>query len=329
MQKSGGVKGGGSLDIVEIKEAIDKAIENYLYEKEPSKLYEAVKYLPFAGGKRLRPLIACLACEAVGGNFVKALPLAVALELIHTFTLVHDDIMDKDEERRGMPSVHVKFGENTAILAGDTLFAKAFEVASAIKNAEIAKKILRNLSIMAKEICEGQQLDIEFEEMEYVEENQFLEMIEKKTARMFEHAAMGGAIIGEGNEKEVKALQKYGKNLGMAFQIWDDCLDVIGKDIGKPVGSDIREGKKTLLYIYAYEKAENKDWLRYYGKEDASDEEVQKIIKFFEVIGAIKYAKEKARKYAKEAIDALKILPESEAKKELIKLAEFAVEREK
>jgi len=317
------------LDIVEIKEAIDKAIENYLYEKEPSNLYEAVKYLPFAGGKRLRPLIACLACEAVGGNFVNALPLAVALELIHTFTLVHDDIMDKDEERRGMPAVHVKFGENTAILAGDTLFAKAFEVASAIKDAEIAKKILRNLAIMAKEICEGQQLDIEFEEMEYVEESQFLEMIEKKTARMFEQAAMGGAIVGKGKKEEIEALQKYGLNLGMAFQIWDDCLDVIGKDIGKPVGSDIREGKKTLLYIYAYEKAENKEWLKYYGKEDANDEEVQKIIKFFEEIGAIEYAKEKAREYSKKAIDALKILPESEAKKELIKLSEFAIERKK
>ena len=317
------------MDIVEIKEAIDKAIENYLYEKEPSNLYEAVKYLPFAGGKRLRPLIACLACEAVGGNFVNALPLAVALELIHTFTLVHDDIMDKDEERRGMPAVHVKFGENTAILAGDTLFAKAFEVASAIKDAEIAKKILRNLAIMAKEICEGQQLDIEFEEMEYVEESQFLEMIEKKTARMFEQAAMGGAIVGKGKKEEIEALQKYGLNLGMAFQIWDDCLDVIGKDIGKPVGSDIREGKKTLLYIYAYEKAENKEWLKYYGKEDANDEEVQKIIKFFEEIGAIEYAKEKAREYSKKAIDALKILPESEAKKELIKLSEFAIERKK
>lgn len=317
------------MDIVEIKEAIDKAIENYLYEKEPSNLYEAVKYLPFAGGKRLRPLIACLACEAVGGNFVNALPLAVALELIHTFTLVHDDIMDKDEERRGMPAVHVKFGENTAILAGDTLFAKAFEVASASKDAEIAKKILRNLAIMAKEICEGQQLDIEFEEMEYVEESQFLEMIEKKTARMFEQAAMGGAIVGRGKKEEIEALQKYGLNLGMAFQIWDDCLDVIGKDIGKPVGSDIREGKKTLLYIYAYEKAENKEWLKYYGKEDANDEEVQKIIKFFEEIGAIEYAKEKAREYSKKAIDALKILPESEAKKELIKLSEFAIERKK
>ena len=317
------------MDIIEIKEAINKAIENYLYEKEPSNLYEAVKYLPFAGGKRLRPLIACLACEAVGGNFVNALPLAVALELIHTFTLVHDDIMDKDEERRGMPAVHVKFGESTAILAGDTLFAKAFEVASAIKDAEIAKKILRNLAIMAKEICEGQQLDIEFEEMEYVEESQFLEMIEKKTARMFEQAAMGGAIVGRGKKEEIEALQKYGLNLGMAFQIWDDCLDVIGKDIGKPVGSDIREGKKTLLYIYAYEKAENKEWLKYYGKEDANDEEVQKIIKFFEEIGAIEYAKEKAREYSKKAIDALKILPESEAKKELIKLSEFAIERKK
>lgn len=317
------------MDIIEIKEAINKAIENYLYEKEPSNLYEAVKYLPFAGGKRLRPLIACLACEAVGGNFVNALPLAVALELIHTFTLVHDDIMDKDEERRGMPAVHVKFGESTAILAGDTLFAKAFEVASAIKDAEIAKKILRNLAIMAKEICEGQQLDIEFEEMEYVEESQFLEMIEKKTARMFEQAAMGGAIVGRGKREEIEALQKYGLNLGMAFQIWDDCLDVIGKDIGKPVGSDIREGKKTLLYIYAYEKAENKEWLKYYGKEDANDEEVQKIIKFFEEIGAIEYAKEKAREYSKKAIDALKILPESEAKKELIKLSEFAIERKK
>jgi len=317
------------MDVVEIKEVIDKAIENYLYEKEPSMLYEAVKHLPFAGGKRLRPIIACLACEAVGGNFVKALPFAVALELIHTFTLVHDDIMDKDEERRGMPAVHVKFGENTAILAGDTLFAKAFEVASAIKDAEIAKKILRNLAIMAKEICEGQQLDVEFEKMECIEEKQFLEMIEKKTAKMFEQAAIGGAIIGKGNEKEIEALRIYGLNLGMAFQIWDDCLDVIGKDIGKPIGSDIREGKKTLLYIYAYKNSPSKEWLKNYGKADASNEEVQKIIEFFEEVGAIDYAKKKAREYAAKAIEALGEIKESEAKKELMKMAEFAVEREK
>lgn len=318
------------MDILkEIKEAVDKAIENYLYEKEPHLLYEAVRYLPSAGGKRLRPIIACLACEAVGGNFIKAIPFAVALELIHTFTLIHDDIMDKDEERRGMPSVHKKFGENIAILAGDALFAKAFETASFINDASVAKRILHNLAIMAKEICEGQEMDINFEKLDYVDERLFLEMIEKKTAKMFEHASMGGAIIGGGNEEEIFALQTYGRNLGMAFQIWDDCLDVIGKNIGKPVGSDIREGKKTLLYIYAYINSENKEWLKNYGNENASDEEVQEIIKFFEEIGAIDYAKKKAREFSNEAIKALNKLKESQAKKKLIELAEFAIEREK
>ncbi len=317
------------MDIVEIREAVDKAIENYLYEKEPSRLYEAVKYLPFAGGKRLRPVIACLACEAVGSDFTKAIPFAVALELVHTFTLVHDDIMDKDEERRGKPAVHVKFGENAAILAGDALFAKAFEVASYTKDAGVAKKILRNLAIMAKEICEGQEMDISFEERESIEEREFLEMIEKKTARMFEHAAMGGAIIGGGKKEEIEALRKYGLNLGMAFQIWDDCLDVIGKDIGKPVGSDIREGKKTLLYIYAYKNSSSREWLKNYGKEDATEEEIGAIIKFFEEIGAIDYAKEMAISFAEKAKNALKVLPENEAKAKLAEMAEFAVKREK
>ena len=265
------------MDILEIRDAVEKAIENYLYEKEPSLLYDAVKHLPFAGGKRLRPIIACLACQAVGSNFLKAIPFAVSLEIIHTFTLIHDDIMDKDMERRGKPAVHVKYGEDIAILAGDALFAKAFEIASYINDAIVVKKILRNLAIMAKEICEGQALDVYFEKLEYVDEKQFLEMIEKKTAKMFEHAAMGGAIIGGGSMEEIKALQEYGLNLGMAFQIWDDCLDVIGKNIGKPVGSDIREGKKTIIYLYAYKKAEEKEWLKNYGKKDASKKEIDEI----------------------------------------------------
>ncbi len=318
------------MDIIkEIKDAIEKAIENYLYEKEPSLLYDAVKYLPWAGGKRLRPLIACLACEAVGSNFIKAIPFAVALELIHTFTLIHDDIMDKDEERRGMPSVHKKFGENIAILAGDTLFAKAFEVASSIRNESIAKEILKSLAIMAKEICEGQEMDVRFEKLDYIDENLFFEMIEKKTAKMFEYAAMGGAIIGGGSKNEILALQNYGRNLGMAFQIWDDCLDIVGKDIGKPIGSDIREGKKTLLYIYAYKNSENKEWLKIYGKENANDKEIKEVIKFFEDIGAIGYAKEKAREFALKAIKSLNELKECKAKEELIRIAEFAIERRK
>jgi len=315
------------MDVVEIKEAVDKAIENYLYEKEPRLLYEAVKYLPSAGGKRLRPIIACLSCEAVGGNMMDAIPLAVALEIIHTFTLIHDDIMDRDEERRGMPSVHKKFGDNRAILAGDALFAKAFEILSHTKDAEICKKLTRNLAIMAKEICEGQEMDVAFEEMESVGKEEFLEMIEKKTARMFEHAAMNGAMVGGGSKEEVEAMKVYGLNLGMAFQIWDDCLDVIGKDIGKPVGSDIREGKKTLIYLYALEKYGGK--IPNYGKKDATDEEINEIVEILKETGAIDYAKNMAMEFSRKAIDSLAILKESEAKNKLVEMAEFAVKREK
>ncbi len=306
-----------------IIEAINKAMENYLYEKEPEKLYNAVKHLPMAGGKRLRPLVAYLACEALGGDGMKTIPFGVALEFIHTFTLIHDDIMDKDEMRRGMPAVHKKYGENAAILAGDTLFAKAFETISMIKNEAIVKRLTRNVAIMAKEICEGQEMDMEFEEVEYVDEQIWLEMIEKKTARMFEHAAMGGAIIANANEDEIEAMRKYGLNLGMAFQIWDDCLDVIGNDIGKPVGSDIREGKKTLMYLHSYRL--NKEALKDYGKGG----DVEKIIELFRKNGSIEYAKKAAYEYSNKAIDAIKNLKESKAKDTLIKLAKFAVEREK
>lgn len=307
----------------EIIELVNKAIDNYLYEKEPEILYEAVKYLPMAGGKRLRPTIAYLSCNAVGGDGLKAIPFAVALELIHTFTLIHDDIMDKDEMRRGMEAVHKKFGENVAILAGDTLFAKAFEIISSMKDAEIVKRLTKNTALMSKEICEGQAMDITFEGMEYVEEKEWLNMIEKKTAKMFENASMGGAIIGRGKEKEIKALQNYGFNLGMAFQIWDDCIDIIGKNIGKPVGSDIREGKKTLMYLHAY-KNTDKQWLKEYGREA----NVKKIIKIFEDAGSIKYAKNIAYNYSKKAKEELNKLKESKSKNLLLKLADFAVERE-
>lgn len=308
----------------EIIEVVNKAIENYLYEKEPEILYEAVRHLPMAGGKRLRPVIAYLSCEAVGGDGLKAIPFAVALELIHTFTLIHDDIMDKDEMRRGMEAVHKKFGENIAILAGDTLFAKAFEIISSMKDAEIVKKLTKNAALMSKEICEGQAMDITFERMEYVEEREWLNMIEKKTARMFENASMGGAIVGNGNEKEIKALQNYGLNLGMAFQIWDDCIDIIGKNTGKPVGSDIREGKKTLMYLHAYKNTDKK-WLEEYGKEA----NVEKIIKIFEDAGSIKYAKNVAYNYSKKAKRELNSIKESRVKSLLFKLADLAVKREK
>jgi len=324
MQEHKGIKRCGSMD--RLKE-INEAIEAYLQEGEPKELYRAMQHLPMAGGKRLRPILAIISCEAVGGDGRKAIPFGVALELIHTFTLVHDDIMDRDEERRGMPSVHKKFGEATAILAGDALFAKAFEVATETEGK--VDILVKNISIMAREICEGQQMDMSFEEMEEVSEESFLKMIEKKTAKMFEHAAYGGAIIGGGSKEEAMALRSYGKNLGMAFQIWDDCLDIIGKKIGKPVGSDIREGKKTLIFIHAQKTPYKEKLAKLYGKKDATKEEIDSVIKIFKESGSLDYAKNKALAFANEAKRCLDKLKDSKAKEELIELTDFAVKREK
>ena len=317
------------MELIEMREAINKAIDNYLYEREPSSLYEAVRHLPTAGGKRLRPIIACLSCESVGGKFISCIPFGVALEIIHTFTLVHDDIMDKDEQRRGIPAVHKLFGEETAILAGDALFAKAFEIASYTKNDKTTKTILRHLAMMTKEICEGQELDIKYGKEDYITERQFFEVIEKKTAKMFEYAAMGGAIIGGGTKREQEAMRQYGKNLGMAFQIWDDCLDVIGKNIGKPLGSDIKEGKKTLLYICAYQNSEDTKWRKKYGNNKISEAEIQQIINVFEKTDAIAYAKEKAYEFSQSAKKCLELIKPGEAKEKLSEMIDFAVKREK
>lgn len=312
------------------RKKIDAAMDGELAvaDEEPAVLYQAVRHLPQAGGKRLRPLIALLACAAVGGDPEDAVPYGAALELLHTFTLVHDDIMDDDDTRRGRAAVHRQFGDATAILAGDTLFATAFEIATADHlPAEVERRLAHHMAVMAREICEGQQLDMGFEQRSQVSQELFLTMIEKKTARLFEHAALGGALIGRGTPEEQEVLRRYGHALGMAFQIWDDCLDVMGTDIGKPVGSDIREGKKTLMYIHAREHAPDEAWLEHYGDSLASKEDIEGIIQVFGESGALDAAREKAMGYADEASRCLDKLPESPARQRLAQLAWFAVSR--
>jgi len=307
---------------------VDEAIAAAVAGEEPSRLYRAVRHLPKAGGKRLRPLIAMLACSAAGGDPDDAVQYGAALELLHTFTLVHDDIMDDDDMRRGQRSVHREYDEATAILAGDTLFAMAFEIATAAHlPADVERQLAHNIAVMAREICEGQQLDMGFEQRDTVSQDMFLTMIEKKTAKLFEHAALGGAVIGNGTREEQEALRRYGHALGMAFQIWDDCLDVIGADIGKPVGSDIREGKKTLMYIHAREHADGDAWLQHYGNHRASQENIENIVETFQACGAVDHATDTARRYADEAARCLEILPESDARQQLAELASFAVSR--
>ncbi|WP_461866334.1 polyprenyl synthetase family protein [Thermococcus sp.] len=325
--------------------AVDNVIFELIPEKEPKKLYDAVRHYPLAGGKRVRPFVVLRAAEAAGGNPEKALYPAAAVELLHNYSLVHDDIMDMDELRRGRPTVHKVWGVNMAILAGDLLFSKVFEAIA--KTPVESSKVVRILDVMARtsnELCEGQAMDIEFETKKEVTVEEYLKMISGKTGALFDGSATIGAIVGTDNEEYIQALSKWGRNVGIAFQIWDDVLDLVAdeKKLGKPVGSDIRKGKKTLIVSHFFDNANEEDkaqFMKVFGKYagDARDDalihddvktEVQKAIELLRKYGSIDYAAEYAKNLVKEANEALKVLPESEARKDLELLAEFLVERE-
>ncbi len=308
-------------------------LESFLEGGEPEELYDAIRHLPLAGGKRLRPILSMLSCEAVSGNVEDVLPYAISLELIHNFTLVHDDIMDNSHLRRNIPTVHVKYGEATAILAGDLLFAKAYEALNSL-NTNIVGKLSRVLTKAIIEVCEGQKLDMDFEDRNIVSEEEYLVMIKKKTSALFRAAAEGGAIIGGGGEQEVKSLRVYGENLGLAFQIRDDYLDMSSsvETLGKDIGNDIRNGKKTLIAVYALTHTEGEDKKQLeslFGKRDASDEEVRVVYQIFRETGSLEYADKVARKYMEDALRSIDVLEEKPVKQLLKELARFAVEREK
>ena len=309
--------------------------QQYLPLKKPTKLYEASQHLPFAGGKRFRPFLTLTSCESASGEMQKALPLATGLELIHNFTLVHDDIMDHSLLRRNLPAVHVKFGEPAAILAGDLLFAKAFE---AILNTSVDfstfKLLQQDFINCVIAICEGQQMDMEFEERKTVTEQEYLDMISKKTGALFELAGKGGGLIGGGNPSEVAALQTYGMTLGLAFQIWDDYLDMssTATTLGKDIGNDIRNGKKTLIAVHSLTHAtgKHKKLLDYvFGNHSASEHDVALVYDLFKELGSITYAQQRALQLVNQAKDAITVIKPSDAKELLYQLIEYTIQREK
>ena len=308
-------------------------LEKFLKNGTPDTLYDAVRHLPLAGGKRLRPCIAMIACESVKGDIIKIIPFSIALELVHNFTLVHDDIMDKSKLRRNIPAVHIKFGEPTAILAGDLLFAKAFE---SIHNITAEYSVFKNIEFglidCVREICEGQQIDMENEKRKIISEDEYFEMIRKKTAVFFQYASEGGAILGGGNSEEIHALNEYGLNLGLGFQIWDDYLDISSdeKTLGKDIGNDIRNGKKTLIAVHCLNTAtgNEKELLKsIFGNLSATEKEVKEVYNLFIKLKSIDYAKECAMNYCEKAKKALGSLEDSDAKKILLELATYAISR--
>jgi geranylgeranyl diphosphate synthase type I len=306
---------------------VDAAIDELLPVAHPEELYKASRYLVDAGGKRLRPAVLILVAEATGSDLKSVLPAAVAVELVHNFTLIHDDIMDKDDVRRGRPAVHMIWGEAGAILAGDTLYSKAFSILSKVQNEP--SRILKCMDILSKtctEICEGQWLDMDFEKREKVSKAEYIEMVEKKTSVLYAAAAKIGALLGGASDETAEALSEYGRLIGIGFQMYDDVLDMVTPQevLGKVRGSDLMEGKHTIIIIDAFEKGVKLD---IFGKGEATQEETDEAVRTLTECGSIDYVKNLAISYINEGkakLDALQDCPEKEL---LLQIADYMISR--
>lgn len=235
---------------------INNEIAKLDWKREPYGLYEPIEYTLAAGGKRVRPHLAMIASQMFDGKDEDVLPAALALEVFHNFTLLHDDVMDKADVRRGRPTVHVKWNDNTAILSGDQMLIEAYKLLSGV-SADKLPKVLKLFNQMATEICEGQQYDVDFETQEQVTIEEYLKMIRLKTSVLLANALQIGAYIAGADEQAQEALYQFGIAVGLAFQIQDDILDVWGdpKTFGKVVGGDISCNKKTFVYLTALHRA--------------------------------------------------------------------------
>lgn len=328
-----------SSQIDESAEKVNKFIEKVVdLDSKPKNLYLAARHIIDAGGKRLRPFLVLKSCKLIGGNEEDALATASSLEMLHTFTLLHDDIMDQDEKRRGVPSVHNKWGVPLAIVAGDLLFAKVYEVIIKYTDTKHVTpkrilKVLQEISEATIVLCEGQTRDMMFEDKETISETDYFEMIEGKTAALFESSARCGGLLGGANKRQVKRLGEFGRYAGIAFQLIDDILALTAdeKILKKPVGNDIREGKRTLIVVYALEKAsksQRKKILETLGNKDASPEQIKESIELIVSLGAIKYAKKLADNYIKKAKKTLSKFPASETREDLINFADLIFARQ-
>lgn len=312
---------------------IETKLSQLLKGRKPKSLYDPCEYIITGGGKRLRPFIVLLACKAVGAKFSDAYNAAIGVEVLHNFTLVHDDIMDNAKIRRGRPTTHIKFDTNTAILAGDNLIAEAYH--SLLKDCKDNDKlVLDTFTKGITEICEGQSYDKDFENQQKVTIDEYKTMILKKTAVMVQMCCSIGGQIGKGTKKEVRALENYGRNLGMAFQIQDDLLDIFGdeKEFGKTVGGDLIEGKKTFLFLKAFEKAKGKDLAelkKVITNSGVRKNQIKKYRDLYISLGVIDETEKEVEKYTKYALRSLKNINDSESKEMLIWLANTLIKRSK
>jgi len=310
-----------------LKEVVDRALKNLSYNGEASRLTDPVKYILSIGGKRLRPVLALMACNLYSDTIDEAVLPAIGLEIFHNFTLVHDDIMDNAPVRRNFPTVHAKWDTNQAILSGDVM---AFVANDCIMQAPADKllKVFRIYNKAAIEVCIGQQLDMDYEKAAFVSQEEYLRMIELKTAVLVAAAVKTGAVIGGGDDKDSELLYEFGRNLGLAFQVQDDLLDVWGdtKVFGKTHGGDIVANKKTFPFVKAMEMATGVQLKHlqklFSGSEPDPDIKVRKVIELYEQLNLREVTETLAYDYINKAFGYLqKVSVDESRKKEMTNLA--------
>ncbi len=324
-----------ALEILErYKGVVEAELERHIPRKgEPHDFYASIWDLLDRGGKRFRPAMTFLACECVGGKREDALQAATAVELLHNMTLVHDDIEDKSELRRGKPCIHRIYGVPTAINAGDAMLIKVFEIANSSKlPPERCLRLVEQVANRSFQITWGQAFEFSMWNRRNFTEEDVIRLLRHKTGALTALSTESGAIAGGATQEQLEALGEFGETVGIAFQVIDDILNLTGdeKEYGKEIGGDIREGKRTLMAAHLLrtaKAADRKMFLRLLGKDRITRAEVRRAIGLYAKYGSIEYGKRQAEIYLQNASDALNRLPESDARSNLAAIAEFLVSR--
>lgn len=320
--------------IQQLQNIIIEAIDGRKYPKEPAELYEPMQYMMNLGGKRLRPALLLMGCDAFGGDIYQAINPAIAIEVFHNFTLMHDDIMDNAPLRRGKTTVHEKWNSSVGILSGDAMLVEGYKLMMQV-NEKVLRPVLEIFNDTAIAVCEGQQLDMNFEQLKEVHIDAYINMIRLKTAVVLGGALKIGALIAGSNQQDAELIYAFGEDLGIAFQLQDDILDVYGdpEKFGKQVGGDIISNKKTYLLIKALETADLEQLreLNYWLQLNNFDvvKKVSAVRNLFDQMEIREIAEQEMNHYAQRALQSLKDLPLNETQKtQLFEFADMLLVRE-
>jgi geranylgeranyl diphosphate synthase type I len=318
--------------IEECKQLLTAELEKVLTTDFLPEFYNPIRETVFSGGKRIRPVFCMLTCEACGADIQKSIPVAAAIELVQSFSLVHDDIIDKDEMRRSKPTMWKTYGQGPTINMGNGMFTKSIEALGNYKGENYAE-VIQVFSRGVMDMCEGQALDIMYEDRDSITIDDYYKMSTRKTGNYIGASLKLGAVIASASDEIRNSIDEAGKKLGLAYQICDDYIDFSSDNTGKDKGSDIRKGKKTIIVCHALENLEDADKTELLeilnaDLQSTTEQMIQRAVELFEKTQSIQFAKDTAVKLVAEAKQKLAVLPDSDAKTEILKLADFLVDRD-